>query len=195
MTDADPQPRAPSRREARRATLAWLAAWAVLLSGVVGLLGVVAVGRLFLWPPTDTPVKVDAIVALGGDPNQARATEAIRLAGQGYSHNVLVSLGGFVAAPCPKRPPGIDLTCFRPDPLNTRGEMEYAARAAASHHWTSMMIVPGRTQATRARLLFRRCSSVPLVVVPISDHGYHLLFDVAYDSAALVKAFVVHPSC
>jgi hypothetical protein len=36
---------------------------------------------------------------------------------------------------------------------------------------------------------------VPLVVVPISDHGYHLLFDVAYDSAALVKAFVVHPSC
>ena len=27
-------------------------------------------------------------------------------------------LGGFVADPCPKRPPGIDLTCFRADPLN-----------------------------------------------------------------------------
>jgi uncharacterized SAM-binding protein YcdF (DUF218 family) len=200
-SDEGPRPAqdaAAARREARRATLAWLKAWATLLLAVLVVAGAVfslVWARLFLWPPSDPPAKVDAIVALGGDPNQARAAEAVRLAQQGWSHTVLVSLGGFVAAPCPKRPPGIDLTCFRADPLNTRGEMEYAARAAAAHHWTSLMIVPGRTQATRARLLFRRCSQARLVVVPVSDHGYHLLFDVAYETAALLKAYVVHRSC
>ena len=158
-------------------------------------MGSVLWARLFLWPPSDPPARVDAIVALGGDPHQARAAEAIRLAEQGWSRTVLVSRGGFVPDPCPTRPPGIDLTCFRADPLNTRGEMEYAARAAAAHGWTSLIIVPGRTQATRARLLFRRCSDARLVVVPVSDHGFHLLFDVGYESLALLKAFVVHRSC
>ena len=87
------------------------------------------------------------------------------------------------------------MVCFRANPLNTRGEVEFATREAARHHWTSMIMVPERSQATRARLLFRRCSDLRLLVVPVSAHGTVLLFNVAYEWAALTKAFLVHTSC
>ncbi len=169
--------------------------WAAVVAGVVAVVLVAATARLFLWPPTDAPAHVDAIVALGGDPGHLRAKEAVSLAEQGYARVVLISLGGYPPAPCPTARPGIDVVCFRADPLDTRGEVEYAAREAARMHWTSLLMVPERDQATRARLLFRRCSPIRLVVVPVSAHGTTLLYDVAYEWASLVKAFVVHTGC
>ena len=56
-------------------------------------------------------------------------------------------------------------------------------------------MVPERDQATRARMLFRRCSAIHLVVVPVTAHGTALAYDLAYEWASLVKAFVVHTSC
>ena len=58
-----------------------------------------------------------------------------------------------------------------------------------------MLLVPERDQATRARLLFRRCSDVRLVVVPVTAQGFHLLYDFAYEWAALAKTFLVHTTC
>ena len=179
----------------RPSTLRWLAAWAVLVACVIGVLFVAATARLFVWPPTDAPARVDAILALGGDPGQLRAKQAIALAEAGYAPVVLVSLGGYPPAPCPKARPGIRVECFRADPLDTRGEVEFATRTAARRHWTSMLMVPERSQATRARLLFRRCSDMRLVVVPVADHGSTLLYDIAYEWAALAKALVVKTSC
>jgi len=179
----------------RADTLRFLAAWAVVLALVAGSAFAVVTARLFLWPPTDAPAHVDAIVALGGDPGQLRAKEAVSLADAGYAPVVLVSLGGYPPAPCPKAKPGIEVVCFRANPLDTRGEVEFATREAARHHWTSMIMVPERSQATRARLLFRRCSDLRLLVVPVSAHGTVLLFNVAYEWAALTKAFLVHTSC
>jgi len=179
----------------RRDTLRWLAAWAVVLGFVVAVVFVVATARLFLWPPTDAPAHVDAIVALGGDPGQLRAAKAISLAEAGFAPVVLVSLGGYPPAPCPKARPGIRVVCFRANPLDTRGEVEFAASEARRNHWTSLMMVPERDQATRARMLFRRCSDIPLVVVPVSAHGTTLLVNIAYEWASLAKAFVVHTSC
>lgn len=179
----------------RAPTWKWLGAWALVVALVLGLVFAAATARLFLWPPTDAPAHVDAILALGGDPGQLRAKEAISLAEQGYSSVVLVSRGGYPPAPCPKARAGIELVCFRADPLNTRGEVEFATREAARRHWTSMLMVPGRDQATRARLLFRRCSDMHLVVVPVSAHGAMLLYDIAYEWASLVKALTVHTSC
>ncbi len=179
----------------RVSTLRWLAAWAVVLALVACAVFAMATARLFLWPPTDAPAHVDAIVALGGDPGQLRAKEAVSLAEQGYAPVVVVSRGGYPPAPCPTAKPGIEVVCFRPDPLNTRGEVEFATREAARRHWTSMLMVAERDQATRARLLFRRCSDMRLLVVPVSAHGTTLLFDVAYEWASLAKAFVVHTSC
>jgi len=176
-------------------TLRFLAAWAVVLALIVGIVFAAVTARLFLWPPSDAPARVDAIVALGGDPGQLRAKEAVSLAEAGYAPVVLVSRGGYPPAPCPTAKPGIEVVCFRANPLDTRGEVEFATREAARHHWTSMIMVPERSQATRARLLFRRCSDMQLLVVPVSAHGTILLFNVAYEWAALAKAFVVHTSC
>ena len=179
----------------RADTLRWLAAWAVLLIFVAGLVFLAATARLFLWPPTNAPAKVDAILALGGDPGQLRAKEAVSLAEAGYAPEVLVSLGDYPPAPCPNAKAGITVVCFRANPLDTRGEVEFATRLAARHHWTSMLMVPERSQATRARLLFRRCSDIRLLVVPVSAQGMTLAFNVVYEWAALAKAFVVHTSC
>jgi uncharacterized SAM-binding protein YcdF (DUF218 family) len=165
---------------------------AVLVGGLVFL---AATARLFLWPPTDAPARVDAILALGGDPGQLRAKKAISLAEQGYARVVLVSLGNYPPAPCPKAKAGIDVVCFRADPLDTRGEVEFATRQAADHRWTSMIMVPERSQATRARMLFRRCSDIHLLVVPVTARGGALVANIVYEWAALAKAFVVHTSC
>jgi uncharacterized SAM-binding protein YcdF (DUF218 family) len=181
----------PTRRRARRRWIRRI----LLVICVLGAVWAIATARLFLWPPTDAPARVDAILALGGDPGQLRAHKAIALAEAGYAPVVLVSRGGHPPAPCPGGAPGIRVICFRANPLDTRGEVEFATSLAAREHWTSLLMVSERDQATRARLLFRRCSGMRLVVVPVADHGTALLYDVAYEWASLAKAFVVHTSC
>jgi len=183
--------RGPNRSGTHRKR--WVRALVVVL--VIGLVSLAATARLFVWPPTDPPARVDAILSLGGDPGQLRAKEAVSLAEAGYARVVLVSLGDNPPAPCPKAATGIDVVCFRANPLDTRGEVEFATRQAAHHHWTSMMMVPERSQATRARLLFRRCSDIHLVVVPVTSHGTELVTGIVYEWAALAKAFVVHTGC
>ena len=168
-----------------------------VLVGVAVLLGcfVVATARLFVWPPSDRPTRVDAVVALGGDPGQLRANQAIRLARQGVAPVVVVSLGGQPPAPCPKRASGVEIDCFRADPLNTRGEAEYVAALAARRHWNRLVVVSERSQTTRARMLFARCTRATLVMAPIADPGGHLAYDVAYEWASLAKALVLVRSC
>jgi uncharacterized SAM-binding protein YcdF (DUF218 family) len=182
-------------RTTRSGTLLRRVGRVLLLVFVAGLVFLGITARLFLWPPTDAPARVDAILALGGDPDQLRAKEAVSLAEAGDARVVLVSLGNYPPAPCPKARAGIDVVCFRANPLDTRGEVEFATREATRYHWTSMLMVPERSQATRARLLFRRCSDIRMVVVPVSAHGLRLAANVAYEWAALAKAFVVHASC
>jgi uncharacterized SAM-binding protein YcdF (DUF218 family) len=156
---------------------------------------VVATPRLFLWPPTDQPVKSDAVVALGGDEGQLRSKKAIQLAQAGFAPVAVISLGGVKAVPCPSPVRGVRIICFRADPLDTRGEAEYVAGLAATRHWKRIIVVSERTQATRARLLFERCTPAQLVMDPVQDPRTHLFFDVAYEWAALFKAVVLVRSC
>jgi uncharacterized SAM-binding protein YcdF (DUF218 family) len=155
----------------------------------------VATARLFLWPATDRPSKVDAIVALGGDPGQRRAAYALSLARKGDAPKVVVSLGGYPPAPCPKAPAGVEVDCFRANPLDTRGEAEHVAAVAAAEHWRSAIVVPERTQTTRARLIFKRCTAIPLRFVPVNDPLSRVPFDVAYEWGALVKSLTLHRAC
>lgn len=156
---------------------------------------VVGTPRLFLWPPTDLPTKADAVVALGGDPGQLRAKEALHLAGMGYAPVAVVSLGGKKAVPCPRPVAGVELICFRADPLDTRGEAEYVSRLAARRHWHRIIVVSERSQATRARMLFKRCTPVQLVMVPVADPRNNLPYDVVYEWGALLKALIVVRGC
>jgi len=150
--------------------------------------------RLIVFPPTDAPARVDAVVALGGDPGQRNAHQAIALAEAGYAPVAVISLGGIPPAPCP-RATGIRLVCFRPNPLNTRGEAEHVATLAARRRWERLIVVSEKTQTTRARVLFERCTKATLLWVPVSDSTSRLAYDIAYEWGALVKAFVIKPSC
>jgi uncharacterized SAM-binding protein YcdF (DUF218 family) len=164
----------------------------VLLVVIVFL---VSTARLFVWPPSDTPSRVDAIVALGGDPGQRRMTSAVQLAEAGYAPIAVISLGGDPKVRCPRAPKRIEVICFRPDPVNTRGEAEFVARLAAQRHWHQIIVIPDRTQTTRARLLFKRCTRIKLEMVPVHDDLSQLLAGVAYEWGALIKAMIFNRSC
>lgn len=154
----------------------------------------VVTARLFIWPPTDGPQRADAVVALGGDPGQLRAKEAVRLVREGYAPLAVVSLGGNPPAPCPDSEPAVPILCFRANPLDTRGEAEYVGALASRRHWHRLIVVPERSQVTRARMLFVRCTTAHLFMVPVTDPISSLPYAVAYEWAATVKALFIR-SC
>ena len=154
-----------------------------------------ATARLFVWSPIDPPARVDAVVALGGDPGQRRAHEAIALVKSGFAPVAVVSLGGKRPVSCPHPGTSVRVICFRANPLNTRGEAQYVAALARRRHWTQLIVVSERTQATRARLLFKRCTTAALHMVPVSDPWSHLAYDVAYEWGALAKALILQRAC
>jgi uncharacterized SAM-binding protein YcdF (DUF218 family) len=162
---------------------------------LVVVLVIVATPRLFIWPPTDQPVRSNAVVALGGDPGQLRAKKALQLARAGFAPVAVISLGGEKAVSCPHRVAGVQIVCFRADPLDTQGEAEYVAGLVAQRHWKRIIVVSGRSQATRARLLFERCTPAQLVMDPVADTRSRLFFDVTYEWGALLKALVLKRSC
>ena len=163
---------------------------AVLLAVIIFMIATV---RLFVWPATDAPSRVDAIVALGGDPGQERMNSAVRLAKAGYAPIVVISLGGDLMVHCPPTPTGLEVICFRPDPVNTRGEAEFVARLAVHRHWHRIIVISDRTQTTRARLLFKRCTPIRLEMVPVKES--QLFVGVAYEWGALMKALIFNRSC
>jgi uncharacterized SAM-binding protein YcdF (DUF218 family) len=156
---------------------------------------VAATARLFVWSPTDAPTRVDAVVALGGDPGQRRAHDALELVKSGFAPVAVISLGGRRAVPCPAHPRTERVICFRANPLDTRGEAQYVARLVRRRHWSQLIVVSERSQTTRARMLFERCTSAHLHMVPVSDPVSHIVYDVVYEWGALAKALVLHRSC
>jgi len=120
---------------------------------------------------------------------------AVGLAEAGYAPIAVISLGGSPQVSCPPTPKGIEVICFRPNPVDTRGEAEFVARLAAQRHWHRIIVVPDRTQTTRARLIFVRCTRVSLEMVPVQDHPSQLLGDVVYEWGALMKAMLLDRSC
>jgi uncharacterized SAM-binding protein YcdF (DUF218 family) len=121
---------------------------------------------------------------------------ALRLARQHRAATLVVSRGwhGY-GGPCPPATPGVRLICFEPDPGDTRGEAEFAARLAREYHWGSVVLVTGPQQDTRARIRMKRCFSGSVYVVTGSLPWRSWPFQLAYEWAALVKALVVQPDC
>ena len=149
----------------------------------------------FVWPASDRPRRVDAILSLDGADEALRVARAVGLVEQGYSDVLLFSQGAYRSEACP-RLPKVDVVCFVPAPARTVGEVEFAARYAAVRGWHSLMVVSGHTQATRARLLLARCFKGKAVVVPAAPPSIpDLVYQVLYEWGALVKALVVDPGC
>jgi hypothetical protein len=168
----------------------------IVLSTAVALILVFAAmtARLFVWPEEGMPAQVSAIVMLAGP--GVRLPVALQLADEHRASVLVISQGhdGY-GSPCPPRPPGLQLICFDPDPATTRGEAVYIGRLAKKYHWTSVVVVTSRPQATRARMLVERCfaGAVYNAVGPLPMRSWP--YQIAYGWAALTKALFVDRTC
>jgi hypothetical protein len=179
----------PPHRPGRRLLLACVG-MVVLLTVVL----VVATLRLFVYPSTDQPRHVDGIVSFDGSNEGIRAAAAVGLAEKGYARVLLFSQGGNGAdTSCPKVP-RVSVECFVDVTDNTRGEAEWAGRYAERHHWHSVLIVPGRAQATRARLLMERCFAGQIVVVPASEPRPPVS-QIIHEWGGVLDAVFIHRGC
>jgi len=181
--------RTTSRHRRRR----WLYG-SLLTVLVVVVVFVSATLWLFVFPPTDQPGHVDGILSFNGSDEGARAALAVSLAKKGYGSVLLFSQGAASTdTSCPKVP-RVPVVCFVDVSNNTRGEAEWAGRYAKRHHWKSLMIVPGRAQATRARLLTERCFSGQVIVVPASEPR-PALSEIIHQWGGLLYALFIHRGC
>lgn len=169
-----------------------------LLLGSVGLVFATVVAMscaLYVWPAADRPTRVDAVLSLDGANEVARMRTAVNLVTEGYAPVLLFSRGAYGSEPCP-RLARVKVVCFIPRPARTVGEIAFAAHYAAVRGWRSLMVVPGHTQATRARLLLARCFKGRAVVVPGPPPPVvELPYAVAYEWAATLKALLVDRGC
>ncbi len=167
----------------------------ILIPSVLAIVAfVTASSLLFVWPATDQPQHVDGILSLDGGNEPAREARAISLAEQGDAPVLLFSQGNSHTTPCPTVP-RISVVCFAANPGRTVGEVRFAARYARSHGWHSLMIVPGRAQVTRARILMHRCFSGHVAVVAAPVKLTQIPYDVVYEWGALAKALLVYRTC
>lgn len=176
-----------TRRARRRAVVAAAIACSVFA---------VATARVIVWPAQGLPERTDAVVMLAGPGNRIPA--ALRVADEGKAPVLVVSRGHLgYGGPCPAGSvtPKVMLICFEPDPADTRGEVEYAARLARNRGWRSMALVTTRDQATRARILLRRCYGGAVYVTTAPLPWYEWPYQVAYGWGSLVKALVLKRSC
>lgn len=161
---------------------------------VLILVFVTLTARILVWPPEGMPARVSAIVMLAGP--GVRLPVALQLADDHRAPVLVVSQGyGGYGSPCPPRPPGIELICFDPVPPTTRGEAEYIGRLAKKYHWTSVVVVTSRPQATRAQLLVERCfaGAVYSATGPLPMRSWP--YQIVYGWGALAKALFVDRTC
>jgi len=176
-----------SRRRWRRRLL-----WSLGAAVVVFVATTLA---LFIYSPTDQPRHVDGILSLNGNDERAREAEAVSLAKEGYAPVLLFSQGSRGNdTPCP-RVPRVSVVCFFDVTNNTRGEARWAGQYAERHHWHSLMIVPGRTQAMRARLLTERCFRGQVVVVPATEPLREIPAEVLHEWGGLLAALFIYRGC
>jgi hypothetical protein len=183
---------APPSHGAGASRKRWVIALSVLLAMV--LVFIAASAYLFVWPPTNSPHRVDGILSLNGADENLRESKAISLAEAGYAPVLLFSIGRANDTPCPVVH-GVQVVCFEPDPGTTLGEVRWASHYAHAHGWHSMMIVPERAQSVRARFLAERCFGGQVIVVPASAPRRTILYNVVYEWGALTRALILYRNC
>jgi hypothetical protein len=194
VSNASTEIPAPGRPTPRGRGHRRLLLWGLGVAFVLVAVFVAATLRLFVFPATDQPTHADGILSFNGSQELTRAALAESLAEKGYAPVLLFSLGGeSTDTSCPKVP-RVSVVCFVDVSNDTRGEAEWAGRYAERHHWHSLLIVPGRAQATRARLLTERCFSGRVTVVPPAGPRPALL-DVIHQWGGLLNAVFIERGC
>lgn len=157
---------------------------------MVVLVVLIASLPLFVFPSPDKPRRADAIFVLGGPGH--RVATGLRLARRGLAPTLVISSGGECTW---KPPPGVRLICFRPNPFTTQGEARYAAELSRRNHWSSLIVVAGTSQLTRARLRFERCTKVHIAYVGTEPRLVSWPYQIAYEWGAVAKALLWQRSC
>jgi hypothetical protein len=155
---------------------------------------VLVTARVLIWPAEGMPARADAIVMLAGPGD--RLAVATQLARERRAPVLVVSQGweGY-GGPCVPPIPGVKVICFDPNPGNTRGEAEFAAKLAKRYGWHSVVLVTTPTQDTRARIMMRRCFGGSIYVVTASLPWDNWPYQIAYGWGALFKALALHRTC
>jgi uncharacterized SAM-binding protein YcdF (DUF218 family) len=150
--------------------------------------------RVLIWPAQGMPSHVDAIIMMAGPGD--RQTVATRLAREHRAPVLVISRGqhGY-SGPCPPAVPGVRLICFNPNPGNTRGEAEFAAKLARKYHWHSVVLVTTAEQDSRARMLMRRCYGGEVYVVTAPQALSAVPGEILYGWGALLKALTLVRAC
>lgn len=140
--------------------------WGV--AGVAALLLVAgSIARFFVFPSTDSPPPVDAVVVLAGDA-PTRLPVAVDLAESRSEPLVISAAVGTVNAPARELcedPGSLTVLCFAPSPSNTRGEASAIGQLVAEHGWDSIAVVTSSAHVTRAGLLVGRCTDAAVHMV------------------------------
>jgi hypothetical protein len=168
-----------------------------LLRSAAGLLVVgflLATAKLYVFPKRDTPVPVDAIVMFAGSPG--RLELAVALARGGYAPVLAVSQPTPADACPPDTIPNVQVVCFHPKPLTTRGEARWTGATARARGWRSIIVITSTPQDTRARLRLSRCYDGDVRIMSIDPvNRAAWAYMVSYEWAATVKALVLQRSC
>ena len=159
---------------------------------VIVVVFAIATARVILWPTQGMPPHVDAIVMMGGPGD--RTSVALRLAREQRAPVLLMSRSADDPDPCPTVP-GVKIVCFSPNPVNTRGEAEFASRLAKRYGWHSVVLVTTAEQDTRARLIMGRCYRGSVYVVTAPLPWLQLPYQIAYGWGALFKAQFLVTNC
>ena len=162
------------------------------VAAVVLVAFAVSTARWFVWPSLDTPHPADAIIVFGG--SGGRYEKGLAMARAGLAPNLLMSLEG-IDDRCRVAIPGVRVSCFLPAPLTTQGEARYLAAVTRQNGWRRVIVVVTTTQATRARIRIRRCYGGSLQVVGVALPLLKRPYAVAYEWAAMMKAFTIQRGC
>jgi uncharacterized SAM-binding protein YcdF (DUF218 family) len=154
-----------------------------------------ATARLFIWPPTGMPARVDAIVVLGGQ--GSRLDFGLSLASEDRAPFLVLSEGLPWIRPglCHQHLGGVTVICFQPEPDTTRGEAEVTTRLARQHAWHSLVLVTTPDQTVRAEIRLRRCfaGEVYGVTTPLPRDQWP--YAIAYQWASTAKAETYDRQC
>lgn len=192
----------PRSRRRRVAVIAILLALVAVL--VLGL----TTARAVLFPRTDSPERVDAIVVVAGAKDD-RYIYARHLAETGVADRILVSQPTTSTGPyataldsyCATTPitardgRKIDVECFAPDVDTTEGETTAATRIARERGYESLLVVTYWGHVSRVRMYFEQCFDGPIYVTdtprPLSKSRKDALL---HETGGYVKAFI-KPAC
>lgn len=151
---------------------------------------------VYIRPQADPLRPADAILVLGGY-DWSRFPYGIELGVEGWAPQVVLSDpygpdNTWLTQACRTPQPGIELTCFVPDPPTTQGEARALRRMAAEHQWQHVIVVTATPHISRARYILERCydGALTMVASPGATSPLRWAFEYIYQTAGYVKSFL-----